>query len=539
MSGSIGDTKTKMEMQPMDIELQKGAPYFFQDFCFAYIGACVTSGVPRNCIDLVCMSLVVFEHVWQGWRLRRCHNSWDILAKDTDHSLIGTVKYWEQIHKDQDQWVLVTRDTIATQLYNRLRKSRCEEWRKIFKKSQELSKECDQNDYWTFSYRDACQDEDVVSEAKKLNEIWKIRNKKANGNPMPIIQFQPNIETDVKQVVTHVVNALQENVDWIMQKTGGGDANGIRQINGGRIQIMLGNKKGFKELMKRHNHNLKKQGKETLATPQQLEDCLIGYCQKVVCPKLQEINGPDSNYDLNNFSLIVTYEACEQQAVHVDTQAPNYTFLLALHNNTQPTQLFFTPALSLAYRKVAEWDDLADLVESQEKECKPKKESTGEVVNMDDEELFLNGLHAMDSLCPQQKSMITSKYLKGYGNCLLPYEQCDPGEPLNLGDIGLIKGDQLHAGPECTEFRAVLFFAANPSDGVPYKEDDQFNAATLWGSICVSLYDHVSTNFRRILVEKLVAQLPHCPDTAAHLRANEDLRKIQPVVSIFSWRLSY
>jgi hypothetical protein len=175
---------------------------------------------------------------------------------------------------------------------------------------------------------------------------------------------------------------------------------------------------------------------------QEFEDCLMKYCSKVVCRELKTKHGEERQYELNNFSLILTYEQCDMQGVHMDTKAPNYTGFMSLCDDIPPTQLFCTPGGG----KIAEWDDLVDYVASQERAKNNEQ-----------------GVHEMRYLYQTLKDSV-AEYLVDYGNCLLPYEPCSSGtdnnqvKKINLGEVGLIDGDQLHAGPRCTSLRVVLFF---------------------------------------------------------------------------------
>lgn len=445
----------------------------------------------------------MLEQLWLGWTLKRCVDNWEVLEKEAplgNKSIPG--RYWSQV-QFTNEWCSLSRWDAVNIVTNRLQDPRNHVRKAIYDKCKNGQKnERVENDEGVSQYKLACLQEPLDA---KVKEMWSLYDQvHGKKNPMQVIKFKGS--SDIQKLVENVFLLLRDSRDWIESSAKSSDRakSSIYEINSGRTEILLDGTTPHHGLAlvadyyKKSSRTRSGQRKHPNMSPTvdglDAEKELIQYCKEVISAQLNTVHGQES-YELNNFALILSGEDCAEQAVHLDTRAPNYTGFMALCDHTPPTNVYFT----LAGRKVAQWDDLVYVVES---------EGVGD---------NLRGWHQMKHLYEDSKKEMDI-LLQGYGNCLLPSKEYDKGENLQLGDICLMKGDHLHAGPKCEQFRAVMFFSANPVGGEVYDKSQQYNAATLWGTICAKLYDGASSHLRKLLVGKFLEVYPKCADTAAHLR---------------------
>jgi hypothetical protein len=277
----------------------------------------------------------------------------------------------------------------------------------------------------------------------------------------------------VLDVVREVELMLQREQNWVYDRAKDDICTDVQFINGGRCQILLGgqeNSESFRALVEIHKNKQPEDHWMKKCRGEQIERWLTAYCKNTVHGKREG----KANYQLNNFSFIISCTSCEMQAVHLDTRAPNETGFMVFSAGAAATKIFYIKGR----KKLATYDDFMAYLE----------------------DIYADKIGGMYELKHLRTTNLTEvqeveEILEGYGNCLLPCEACEEidhsSEGLLQGSICMLGGDHLHAGPACTGFRAILFFSGNPPVGDPYNREAQFNGGTLLGEILIKLYSVV------------------------------------------------
>jgi hypothetical protein len=164
---------------------------------------------------------------------------------------------------------------------------------------------------------------------------------------------------------------------------------------------------------------------------------------------------------LGNFSIILTYDIVEKQEPHIDLLEPNWQFGMILTKNCP--QMFVY---------------LVDV----------KMETVDDVINL------WNEMSNEDTTVPPtltqafQQSSPATTLVKEFGQVLVPQQQMKEvpvDGTLSAGLVLSLPGSVVHAGPNATEARAVLFFSGWPEESnvAEYDPDDQYTAVTLCGQL--------------------------------------------------------
>uniref|UniRef100_A0A7S1VHK1 Uncharacterized protein n=1 Tax=Grammatophora oceanica TaxID=210454 RepID=A0A7S1VHK1_9STRA len=198
---------------------------------------------------------------------------------------------------------------------------------------------------------------------------------------------------------------------------------------------------------------------DTLLLNQQDKNTLIDYAISQA-RKDERIASADLKFD--NFSLLVTWESCQEQAAHLDLLLPNWQFGLVVTDGA-PGTLY--------------WDT-----------GKPSKER-----NLQN----LRDLSLPDEVTKKLEGMPEALTLvEDFGALLGDYgsPRMAGNRALQAGTLMSLPGGVIHAGPPAHGFRVVLFFSASPKDQisdqiVAYHPDTQYTRPGLWGEIISYVWD--------------------------------------------------
>ena len=477
------------------------------DFLWAFLLEWNKTGIEILDMQIVKAALLLFEQVWlRGYSPERAGA--EMVAQRIHHFVSSDGK---GVYLDSEGTLWSHREA-AEKLLNRLR--RRNNWKEYQRaqhssyKKLELPKAYAQV-FATQSVQTviASMILDNDAEAKK-NSMQIFMYDTAFGKN--VFNMMPSVIVggSILDVIKEVELMLRSEKELVIQYAHDDTFTDVQVINGERCQILLGgdeNSRFFRDLVEIHKN--KQQGNHWMkkCNGEQIECWLTTYCSNIHGKR----EGSKAKYQLNNFSFIISYERCEMQAVHLDTRAPNENGFLVLTDGAVATKLFYNQGR----KKLATYEDFMAYLE--------------QIYGLTNR----GGMYELENARNNSSTEVqeVEEILNGYGNCLLPYKACeeikDSSEGLMQGSICILGGDQLHAGPACTQFRAVLFFSVNPPNGDPYNREVQYNGATLLGDVLLKLYNGLGLSGRLILVEEFLRRAGEFRDTEKHMRGEKYLGK--------------
>ena len=175
------------------------------------------------------------------------------------------------------------------------------------------------------------------------------------------------------------------------------------------------------------------------------------------------------DYKFANFSIIITYGKVNKQRPHIDLLEPNYQFGMLLSDASPATLVYSVDDNIRTVQDVEQlwnrWnlnDDIA-------------------IVKVMPQELVRAFLHSPKAM----------ELVHNFGNVLIPENEMDEvtlanKESIQQGSLFSLPGNVIHAGPQSSLSRAILFFSgcskANFKD-VGYDPDTQYTGVLLCGEL--------------------------------------------------------
>jgi len=219
------------------------------------------------------------------------------------------------------------------------------------------------------------------------------------------------------------------------------------------------------------------------------------------------------DYILGNFSLIINLNKVEAQYPHVDLWHPNIQYGLALTDHCPATMVFATePSITTArdFQTVACPDLPEELVALLDEKCHGLFQNFGNV------------LHPKPIRIQNEQSDDT--------------HDCS----LRTGDVTILKGGRVHAGPAWNQPRVILFASGCPKTNKsdhddndksraiePYDPDVQYTRAQLMATILSTVFADLEQGHRVFLLTELAMMMK------AASTKNLSLHLHDPVMSKF------
>jgi hypothetical protein len=204
----------------------------------------------------------------------------------------------------------------------------------------------------------------------------------------------------------------------------------------------------------------------------------------------EEDNDIDVHY--GPMSLIISNGIVSDQLPHVDVQPPDFQFGLILTENSPGTIVY---------------------------------ESIREIVTTSKQLATFLGI-AQNNRTSKIASTVSElpeaiQLLKTFGVCLSTLRAddykvaCRP-EHLPTGTVLSLPGGQLHAGPKCDNFRAVLFWTAHGNAKSLYHPDIQYFDGLLLGELMLPIWRFITEQDRYILLQHLLPAARKYPALYGH-----------------------
>jgi hypothetical protein len=298
----------------------------------------------------------------------------------------------------------------------------------------------------------------------------------------------------------------------------------LRFIQGGRIEIFCRAQKKRTTVFNRLCNMVLQQIKNDAASPKRhvkvsefgshfykkgaVRNAILDYAEKQA-RKDQRLGQRSYNFD--NFSLLLSYGKVEAQTCHLDLQAPNFQFGLVVSDEVAPT-LIYQPAYRVGTVENLKraWPDLpASIATAMEQRL--------DVIDLLDQ--------FGDLLCPTitQVPLVESTS-----------SELGRIESVAVGTVLSLPGSVMHAGPPSSDFRAIMFFSAWPSDGnqsvdnkdnvscavPPYNPDTQYFKPLVISALIILLWEDVMQHNENNDGEYLLTKLAHSilqPGTCKHV----------------------
>lgn len=317
----------------------------------------------------------------------------------------------------------------------------------------------------------------------------------SHENGMAVIPPAPGRDGDgpcVLEVIRRVDQTLRtkqvKELFGLLQDAGD---ESVRRIQGNRLEVFLDDpKKGSRAFDRAMLASAD-------ATLQGAKDVLISYA------KAQARRDPriGSNYEFQNFTLIISDGHVSAQDPHIDTRRPNAQFGLVLTDDAPGTLFHDAAGEDEGLRSV---DDLIRLWSDQ-------------VGDSEDGEDIPRALS--DEI---RGNAEIQQLMESYGAVLAPRDSFRMREPtlgndprLDSGTLCSLPGSVVHAGPEsAAPHRAVLFFSAQPlGDGTAYDPDTQFVGPILVATFIEILWTRPGVEYeeRLFLLRRMLHHLEdHC-----------------------------
>lgn len=266
---------------------------------------------------------------------------------------------------------------------------------------------------------------------------------------------------------------------------------GVRPILGHRYEVFVATRgrssTGFRRIVKQMLAKYPIGNAKDTKTRQRVQH----YCKEILDYCRAQVRRADLHLVLDNFSLLINYGPCRQQAPHLDLVAAQgdlrpWQFGMALGKGAAPTLVYRARAPQRA----------ADLIE------------------LGWSDLPASVAEALDGEC--------GDLLRNYGALLDTNVQREaPPAPLVTGTVLALAGGVIHAGPASSDFRAWFFFAGHAQGEPAYNPEHQYFAATLWACLVERIWPRLRVDDRRYVLQKLVSLVGAAhewvPEVHAHM----------------------
>jgi hypothetical protein len=342
---------------------------------------------------------------------------------------------------------------------------------------------------------DASQDDD-----RRVRIIVPRKDNKGKKQLRAIKEFDSFLSLPATKVILdQVLTGIIENLPAVLRSNKA--ASSIVQIQSNRYEIYAQCEKKssvvFDWLCQETCTKGAKDANECFTSPSEVKDAILSYA-KQQAKRDKRIGGRNKkmNYIFDNFSLIVNYGLVGAQIPHIDTLLPNFQFGLVMTDESPVT---------IAYRATNQIKSVKDIRE-----------------------------HAWTDLplsleTAMEKNRKLVERLINFGNVLSP--ELEPDSNIDStnshpgGTLLALPGSEVHAGPECEKYRALLFFTACPHNDIKkkYDADTQFYASLLCCEFISQLWEKISRADRMYLLRRLVQYIEQTQHKGLEQYTSDDI----------------
>ena len=266
---------------------------------------------------------------------------------------------------------------------------------------------------------------------------------------------------------------------------------GLRQINGGRLEIFMNDKKRphgcFNAVLKRMLIQFAKPRTPLISddTINSVRKCVVKYCNylaKLDC-RIEAMG-----YAFRNHAIIMSYGGVNAQDIHIDLDIPEqYQFGVLLTADSPPT-LEYRPRLAVLAENTSLdtiWQDIPEGLD----EILRKNPTTQHDLNCYGC-LFSDPVKVDRDLQYQAND-------QAMAGGVIPVKDLFP-----TGTVISLPGRVAHGGPKTKSFRAVIFFTGSPCGVAHYDSDKQANRTMLVGNMLLHSWLDMTLPQRVYLLRK-------------------------------------